>query len=108
MIRSFFNSFSLPSWCCTVRAKASVLGLVVLTGTGYIFETNALTTSGYVIHKLEKQVATEEAEIDRLKTEVASYQSMASIQARLSEVALVPANRVAFKHLPADTAVAKR
>jgi len=107
--RQFFNSFraiTLPAWVTGATAKILVVGLTVVLGVGYIFQTNSLSTSGYVTHTLENKVATAQNEIQKLEAAVAANQSLSSIQKRLPEVNMVEVASV--KYISTDAAMAKR
>lgn len=104
----FLRSIALPAWVLDGRAKLIVAALVVLLGVGYVAQTNRVTTSGYVVHNLENEVTATASEIQKLEAEVASYQSMASIQKRLGEAQMVPVTQIRYVKAGNDTAVAKR
>ena len=107
--RHFFNSFrviTLPAWVTGVTTKIVVVGLAVVLGIGYIFQTSSLSTSGYVTHTLEKQVASAQNEIQKLEAEVAANQSLTNIQKRLPEVQMVQV--ASIKYISTDAAMAKR
>lgn len=88
--------------------KVTVISLAVAFGVGYLFQVNAISTSGYVIHDLELKVAGLQNDQKRLSSEVASYQSLARINSRLHEVAMVPSGPIAYAKLYSDVAVAQR
>ncbi|HLD60616.1 MAG TPA: hypothetical protein VJA27_00575 [Patescibacteria group bacterium] len=104
----YLHSFALPTWLLDTRAKLVVLALVVLFGMGYVAQTNRVTTSGYVVHNLEDEVAATNSEIQKLEAEVATYQSMASIQKRLGDAQMVPVSQIKYVKATNDTVVAKR
>ncbi len=105
----FFNSiraFTLPAWLTGTSARIIIIGLVIVLGIGYIAETNSLSTSGYIIHNLESQVSSAQNGVQKLESEVAANQSLASIKKRLSEVKMAPVARI--KYISTDAAMAKR
>lgn len=106
-IAQFFASLRIPSVLTGTGAKVTIMGLVLLLAVGYIVEMSRLTTSGYEIAELEKKVASLTEESDKLSTEVASHQSIASIQKRLQGVAMVPAKNIRYIKV-SDMAVAAR
>ncbi len=102
----FLHSLALPKWLVCARAKIIAIALILLLGVGYIFQTNKLSTSGYVIHDLEKSVISAQNEIQKIESEVAMNQSLASIQKRLPEAKMIPLSGI--KYIVVDTAMAKR
>ncbi len=104
----FLHSLALPAWMTGFKARAVLLGLVMVMGVGYLFQTNATVTAGYKIHDLENEIAAMNQENTRLATEAASYQSMTSIQARLTSLNMVPATNATVAKVGAATEVAKR
>lgn len=89
----------------TFRAMLAVF--VVLFGFMYVWQTNTVSTKGYVISDLERQIQELEQETRRLEVDIAKHTSMRSIQDRLSEVDLVAAHTVEYVSVM-GTAVAKR
>jgi hypothetical protein len=105
---SLADALSLPQWMFSLPARLVMLALIVVFSVGYVFQISALSTSGYVIHGLEKKVALVSSETQKLSTEVASYQSMASIQKRLNELSMRSASTITFVKASPRTSVAER
>ena len=109
--RSFWQVFamvSIPEWFFSRTIKMLLLGLIVVTATFYLFEVNAISTSGYVTHDLEVKISRLQNDQQKLEAEVASYQSLAKITSRLDEVSMVPAQSISYVNVNPETAVAKR
>jgi len=104
----FLYSLALPRWVESSRVKVFVAALVVVLGVGYVFQTSAMATSGYIVHDLEREVASLESETEKIETQVASYQSMTSIQKRLVQTDYVSARPTKYLKVSTDTSVAKR
>lgn len=102
------QSMSLPAWLFHARTKFALVAVVPVLVFGYIFQINNVSTSGYTIHTLERQVATVAEETQRLSTQVAESQSMVSIQKRLPELAMVKTPVVTFVDATHGTPVAQR
>jgi cell division protein FtsL len=83
-----------------------VVSLIILI-VGYIFQVSSLTTGGYEIAKLQEQTAQLSSENEKLRSEIASYQSMSSVEKRLETLGMVKANNVQYIDLN-DSIVAKR
>lgn len=105
---NFVRCISLPRWCSGVSMRIILVILFTAFGLSYIFETNNLSTSGYKIHELEKQVSSLSAEQEKLEIEKATYESMANIQKHLSDIKMVVASNIKYLKLENKTAVAKR
>lgn len=89
----------------TFRAVLSLC--VVLFGFMYVWQTNTVSTKGYMISDLERQIQDLEHETRRLEVDIAKHTSMRSIQERLSEVDLVVASEIEYVSVIGN-AVAKR
>ncbi len=103
----FLFSFRVPSFLTGNAAKLTVSAIVIFLLVGYVMKISSLSTSGYEIASLEKKVAALSDESVKLNAEVASYQSIASIQKRLQGVAMVPVKNINYIKVSA-TAVAER
>ncbi len=106
-ITRFIFSFRVPSFLTGNTAKLTVSTIVFFLLVGYVMKISSLSTSGYEIANLEKKVAVLSNESVKLSAEVASYQSIASIQKRLQGVAMVPVKNINYIKVGA-TAVAER
>lgn len=104
----FLHSLALPRVLTGWKAKSLVTVVVLIMGFAYIAQTNTLSTSGYVINNLQKEIDDKNTALQKLETKVASYQSMNSIQARLPSVQLVPVEKVSYIQVPAVNQVAER
>ena len=101
-------SVRLPAVLTGLQARLFVLSFVIVGTVGYMAMTNNLATSGYQVHDLENQVAGLQQDVEKLNIQVASNQSMASIQKRLPNVAMAPETNVAYIKAPSDVAMANR
>lgn len=97
-VRQFAGSISLPSWVWNGWVKGIVGVLVIVMGVGYMFQINAVGTSGYVVHTLEQQIASVNDETQKLNSELASAQSLSNIKERLKDVGgdMVAASQVKY------------
>lgn len=105
---NFFRGHALPSWCTGHTMRVVVTGLVVVMGGAYVFETSAATVNGYEIHSLEKKIARLKADVKSLEIEAVSYQSLASVEKRLSVAGMVPADNVAYVNIASQPSIARR
>lgn len=104
---NLFSSFQIPTVLTSIMAKLTVTSVVVILIGGYITQIGSLTTSGYEIAALEKQISSLNYETKRLNSELASHQSISSVQKRLNEISMKPVKEI--KYLKAeDTSVAQR
>ncbi len=88
--------------------KVFLGGLVVMLMVGYIFQTNSMSTQGYVVHNLEQEIGELQSETEKIQTQVASFQSMTSIQKRLVKDSFVSAEPTKYVKVGGETSVAKR
>ena len=108
MWRMVWHSLALPAWL-TGRASRIVLGAVVMImAVAYAVQINSLSTSGYQIHSLEKQMAGLQGEIQKLDTDIAAAQSLTNIQKRIAGLSLVSGNSAPQLKPAGDIVVAQR
>lgn len=107
-LKNFFSAWSIPGWLNSWAARSLLAGLLIFAGGLYIFQINAISTRGYQIHTLEQEVAGLGEDVQKLASEAASYQSMASIQKRLSSLQMLPAGSVSYFKASREAEVAKR
>ena len=69
--------------------RISVGIFILIFGVLYILKTTSVSTKGYTISDLERQVATLEYENRKMDVEVAKLKSMQSLQDRISKTDLV-------------------
>lgn len=100
--------FSLPAWLHGRVFKVSIFGFAALFAAGYLYQVNSISTSGYIIHDLEKRVGYLADEEQRLTSKVAELQSLATIGSRLPEVSMVPASALVYIASVESAAVAQR
>lgn len=87
--------------------RAGLMVFIALFGTMYVLQTTAVSTKGYVISDLERQVRTLKQETKQLNVDIATHSSMKSIQARLENHNLVSVGQVTYIN-PVGSAVAIR
>lgn len=103
---AFLRSLRLPAWIASKTMRVLLSGLIVVFGVAYVLNTSSSATSGFEMHKLEKQVEALEIEVQKLQVEVANHSSITNIQSRLAGLNMVEAGEI--KYLTAkNTAVAK-
>lgn len=106
-----------PTMSQTRRAKNSVtvgLGIrfslvagISLLGVLYLMQTSTVSTKGFALQDLEKQVAKLEQENRKIEVSIAEFSSMKSIQERLDGLDLVPVEEIAYAN-DNGTTVARR
>ena len=106
--RSVVHRLTLPSALTGKVARGFLASLVVASALAYAFQINTLSTSGYQIHALEKQMSGLQGEIQKLDTDIAAAQSLTSIQKRLAGTGLLLANSAPQLKSTGDIVVAQR
>ena len=81
--------------------------LTVVFGFMYVWQTNTVSTKGYQISDLERQIQELGYETRKLEVDIAQYKSMQNLQERLSQTSLVLVTDVDYMTV-VGTAVAKR
>ncbi len=68
--------------------------LVVLMACGvvYLFQINSLSTKGYQMHLLEKEIATLQTSNDKLEMQTIEARSLRTLQGKINTLGLVSAN----------------
>src|SRR3989338_3022211 len=107
-ILNFLGNMIMPAWLMSTKMKLVLVSLVPVLAFGYVYQINTVSTSGYIIHNLEKKVQAVSIETRQLETQVAEHQSMVSIQKRLSDLAMIMAPKVTFVNTAVATPVAQR
>lgn len=87
--------------------RAGLIVFVSVFGILYVMQTTEVSTKGYVINDLEKQVHLLKQETRKLEVEIAKNSSMQSIQSRLINTDLVSIAQVEYI-TPIGNAVAVR
>lgn len=97
--RSLIRAWALwrvPTSIDTMKVRALLIISVLFIGCGFIMKTSELSTTGYHIHDLEKQVASLEGDAERLQMEIATLQSMPNINRRLQSMNMVQPEAVTY------------
>lgn len=81
--------------------------LIVVVGSAYVIKITSSATSGFDMHKLEKQVEALDNDIQKIQIEIAESSALPSIQARLAGMNMAEASYISYINTK-DTAVAKR
>ncbi len=97
----------LPDWMTNVQVRVVLTVFFVFFTTAYIIKMSSTAVSGYDLHNYETQVAGLRSDIQKLQTEVATYNSISNISKRAQETNMVVVGEI--KHLtPSGIAVAVR
>lgn len=109
--RSFtqvFSSFTVPAFLTGTAARFTVAIVVVALVVGYIMQIGILTTSGYEIATLERQVDALSSDTEKLSSTLASYQAISSVEKRLEPGSMIPASNITHIKSISEAAVAQR
>ena len=105
--RYALTTIHVPEWVTGMRTRVILTAAFVFFTGAYIIQTSAGAVSGYDVHTLESQVSSLQSDIQKLQTEVVTYDSIGSIQKRAQETNMVAVGEI--KHLTsAGLAVAVR
>ncbi|MBI4252959.1 hypothetical protein HY623_02125 [Candidatus Uhrbacteria bacterium] len=91
------------------RAHIGVLLTIAVFSLVYLVQVNTLATKGYAIRELERDIAIQKKEYERLQLDIIERQSMGALQERIAQLGFVPADRIDYLSPTAAvaTAVAK-
>ena len=87
--------------------RVGLLFVICAVGVLYVLQVSAISSKGYEINELEKQLQNLKQENEQLEFSIATNRSMQSIQGRLKGLDLVVEGNPEYVVL-AGTAVAKR
>lgn len=90
------------------KAHAGALLTLALFSVVYLISVNALATKGYEIKELERGIAAQKKENERLQLEIIEKQSMASLQKNIAELGLVSSDKVQYIAPSASVAAAEQ
>lgn len=99
--------FSLKDWFLSTSFRVSLIVGVMLLSVLYLIQTNAVSTKGFEISELERQIRVLEYDVRKINVEVATYRSMESVEMRLADLDLVASQQVQYL-TPAGNPVARR
>ncbi len=94
-------------WMSSTSVRLLVLFIFVIGSLLYVLQTSAVSTTGYEITAMQKQIQSLKQENQRVQFDIATHRSMKSIQARLSGLRMVAADEVEYINVPGG-AVARR
>ena len=92
-----------------VGATSRFVLLLLFVGLGitYVVQNSVISTKGYDIDSLRREVASLEKEDRQRQIQIAEYQSLQRVAAKVQELGMVPAGDVEYLH-PVGSTVAKR
>lgn len=87
--------------------KIIVAAMVVLTTGVYVWQINSLSTSGYKIKELQRNLSTLKKENKDLQNKVVSLRSMDKLEAEISQLAMTNVAKVEYIK-PTNKEIAQR
>lgn len=92
----------------TKLAKVHVGVLLTLAAffVVYLVQVNTLATKGYAIRELERKIAFQKKDNERVQLEIIEKQSMSALHKRIAELGLVDAGRIEYLSATASVAAA--
>ena len=74
-----------------------VFGLILIAViSGYIYQVTNISTKGFVIKDLEKQIAAVKIENQKMQVKLVEMQSSADLEGRVQELSMVPAGDIKY------------
>ncbi len=90
------NKEALRAWMFSTSFRATLVVGIVAFGILYVLQMTALSTKGFAITDLQKQLTSLKHSDRDLTVQIAQYRSMTSLQQRLVTLDLVPVDRVTY------------
>lgn len=87
---------ALRAWMFSTSFKATLIIGIITLGILYVLQMTALSTKGFAITDLQKQLTSLKHEDRNLTVQIAEYRSMTSLQERLARLDLVPVDNVTY------------
>jgi len=94
------------AWLLSTTVRTTMAFVVIGFGIFFVVQTNTVSTKGFEISDLEKQIQTLKQENRTLEFQIAESGSMDSIQARVAELHMIPVDQIVYV-TPVGTSVAK-
>jgi len=94
-------------WRFSASSRAFVLVGVVVLSFIYLFQINTVSSKGFEVSELERQITDLERETKQLEVDIATHSSMQSIQERLGSLDMVAVDSVEYV-TPVGSSVARR
>jgi hypothetical protein len=92
-----------------VGTTSRVILLLLFVGLGvtYVVQTSLISTKGYDIDSLRREVASLEKEDRQVQIQIAEYRSLQRVAEKVQNLGMVPAGDVQYLY-PVGSSVAKR
>lgn len=98
---------AVQEWMVGASCRVCLLFLVIVLGIMYILEASAMSTQGFEMGDLQRNISALQHENQNVEVEIANYRSLKSIQERLKRLQLVEATDAEYVNV-VGTAVARR
>lgn len=83
-------------WRQKTACRTVMLGLCIAVGVLYVVQMSGVSTKGYDIAQLQKEIQALENENQRLAVEIAKHSSITRVRERMGEMKLVAADTYVF------------
>ncbi|MBI5230474.1 MAG: hypothetical protein HY981_04210 [Candidatus Magasanikbacteria bacterium] len=87
--------------------KLAIIIVIALLGAGYIAEANFVSSHGIQIRALQNDITQEQHDLEQLEIQVATSQSMNTLETRVQSLHMVTSERPVYISIPSG-AVALR
>jgi len=94
-------------WRFSSSTRTAMLVGVIVLSFFYLFQINTVSSKGYEVSELERQITDLERETKQLEVDIATHSSMQSIQERLGTLDMVAVDSVEYV-TPVGSSVARR
>ncbi|MBP9695463.1 MAG: hypothetical protein KBD73_03625 [Candidatus Magasanikbacteria bacterium] len=92
------------TWLESIVFRGILLGLCIVSGILYVAQMSAVSTKGYDIADLQREIASLEQQKQRLAIEIAKNSSMNNVKNRIAELNLVPVDKIEYPVLTPNVA----
>lgn len=104
----WFNWRRMATQCNqSMMFRFTVFVAIAVFGAGYITAMSNVSTKGYEMREVEREIAEHKEANQRLRLEIAQHRSLGSIQSRIATIGLVPVEGITYISLEGSS-VAQR
>ena len=100
------KKLAVKQWMVGTSCRICLIIFTVAFSLLYLLQTNAVSSKGFEMSELEKQINELERETQKLDVEISRHRSIQSIEERLQNLEMVAADNVEYA-IPVGTALAR-
>lgn len=88
--------------------RVLAMAFLVVSALGYISASSALSTKGYEMKEVERDISALREEVQHLQIFIAQHRSLARVQSRIPSLGLVPLDTISYVDIRTGASFAQR